>query len=263
MKKIIVGILTAAIAASLFAGCGKKEESLNSLDSVKKAGKLVIGLEDSYPPMEFRNAKNELMGFDIELGDEVAKKLGVKAEYVNTDFNGIILALNASKFDMILSGMSITDKRKEAIDFSEPYVMGGQVIAIKKGNAAITKAEDLKGKVVACQLGSIGDNVASAMKELKDVKKYDKITEAFQELSAGRVDAVIMDAQVGGYYTTQKPGEYEVLNKVISEEPMGMGFKKSDKELKAAVDKAIDELKKDGTLSKLSVKWFGFDAYKK
>lgn len=263
MKKTFVLLLTLTLTASLFAGCGTSKENLNSLASVKKSGKLLIGLEDSYPPMEFRDSKNNLVGFDIDLGNDVAKKLGVKAEYVMTDFNGIILALNASKFDMIVAAMSITDKRKEAIDFSVPYVTGGQIIAVKSGDTSIKSEEDLKGKVVGCQLGSIGDTTSSAMKGLKEVIKYDKIAQALQELSSGRVNAVVMDAQVGGYYTTKKPGEYTILSKLISEEPIGIGLKKGDNELKNATDKAILELQKDGTLTKLSIKWFGFDAYKK
>ena len=256
-------ILTVTVAGALLVGCGQKQESLNSLEAVQKAGKLTIGLDDSYPPMEFRDSKNNLVGFDVDLGNEIGKKLGVTTEYTTTDFNGILLALTSSKFNIILSGMSITDKRKESIDFSDAYVMGGQVVAIKKGNTSIKSLEDLKGKVVACQLGSTGDTAATAMKGLKEIKRYDKITEAFQELSVGRVDAVIMDAQVGGYYVAKKPGEYDVLKDVITEEPMGIGFKKEDKELRAAVQKALDELKADGTLSKLSEKWFGFDAYTK
>jgi polar amino acid transport system substrate-binding protein len=263
MKKFMSIILTVTMAGALLVGCGQKQEKLNSLEAVQKVGKLTIGLDDSYPPMEFRDSKNELVGFDVDLGNEIGKKLGVKTEYTTTDFNGILLALTSSKFNIILSGMSITDKRKESIDFSDTYVMGGQVVAIKKGDTSIKSLEDLKGKVVACQLGSTGDSAATAMKGLKEVKKYDKITEAFQELSAERVDAVIMDAQVGGYYVAKKPGEYDVLKDVISEEPMGIGFKKEDKELKVAIQKALDELKADGTLSKLSQKWFGFDAYKK
>jgi polar amino acid transport system substrate-binding protein len=263
MKKFMTIILTVTLAGSLLVGCGQKQEKLNSLEAVQKAGKLTIGLDDSYPPMEFRDSKNILVGFDIDLGNEVGKNLGVKTEYITTDFSGIILSLTSSKFNMILSGMSVTDERKKSIDFSDTYVMGGQVVAIKQGNASIKSLEDLKDKVVACQLGSTGDTAATAMKGLKEVKKYDKITDAFQELSVGRVDAVIMDAQVGGYYVAKKPGEYDVLKDVISEEPMGIGFKKEDKELKIAVQKALDELKADGTLSKLSQKWFGFDAYKK
>ncbi|MBZ9607749.1 ABC transporter substrate-binding protein [Clostridium estertheticum] len=263
MKKIVSIILTVTIAGVLLVGCGQKQEKLNSLEAVKKAGKLTIGLDDSYPPMEFRDSKNNLVGFDVDLGNEIGKKLGVETEYTTTDFNGILLALTSSKFNVILSAMSITDKRKESIDFSDSYVMGGQVAAIKQGNTKIKKLEDLKGKVAACQLGSTGDTAASAMKGLKEVKKYDKITEAFQELSSGRVDAVIMDAQVGGYYVSKKSGEYEVLTDKISEEPIGIGFKKEDKELRTAVQKALNELEADGTLSKLSQKWFGFDAYKK
>ncbi|MEK6266768.1 MAG: ABC transporter substrate-binding protein [Clostridium sp.] len=263
MKKFMSIILTVTMVGVLFVGCGQKQENSNSLEAVQKSGKLTIGLDDSYPPMEFRDSKNELVGFDIDLGNEIGKKLGVETEYTSTDFNGIILALTSSKFNIIISGMSITDKRKESIDFSDTYVMGGQVIAIRQGDTAIKNLEDLDGKVVACQLGSTGDTAATAMKGLKEVKKYDKITEAFQELSSERVDAVIMDAQVGGYYVAKKPGEYEVLKDIISEEPMGIGFKKEDNELRVEVQKALDELKADGTLSKLSVKWFGFDSYKK
>ena len=257
MKKIMSVVLAVTLASSLLVGCGTKQENsenLNSLEAVQKSGKLTIGLDDSYPPMEFRDSKNELVGFDVDLGNEIGKKLGVKTEYITTDFSGIILSLTSSKFNMILSGMSITDKRKESIDFSDTYVMGGQVVAIKQGNTSIKSLEDLKGKVVACQLGSTGDTAATAMEGLKEVKKYDKITDAFQELSSERVDAVIMDAQVGGYYVAKKPGEYEVLKDVISEEPMGIGFKKDDKELRAAIQKALDELKSEGTLSKLSEK---------
>lgn len=263
MKKFMSIVLTVTMAGALLVGCGQKEEKLNSLQAVQKAGILTIGTDDSYPPMEFRDSKNNLVGFDVDLANEIGKKLGVKIEYVTTDFNGILLALNSSRFNVILAALSITDKRKESINFSDSYLMGGQVVAIKQGNTTIKKLEDLKGKVVACQLGSTGDAAATALKGLKEVKKYDKITEAFQELSSERVDAVVMDAQVGGYYVAKKPGEFEVLKDRISEEPMGIGFKKDDVELKAEIQKALDELKADGTLSKLSETWFGFDAYKK
>ena len=263
MKKIMSIVLTVTMAGALLVGCGQKQEKLNSLQAVQKSGKLTIGLDDSYPPMEFRDSKNNLVGFDIDLGNEIGKKLGVKTEYTTTDFNGILLALNSSRFNIILAALSVTDKRKETIAFSDTYLMGGQVLAVKQGNTSIKSLKDLNGKVIACQLGSTGDSAASGIKGVKEVKKYDKITAAFQELSSKRVDAVVMDAQVGGYYVSKKPGAYEVLKDRISEEPIGVGFKKDDKELKAAVQKALNELKADGTLSKLSQKWFGFDAYKK
>ncbi len=271
MKKIAAILLSITIGATLLVGCGSNKtqnkennkQSVNSLERVKKAGKLKIGLDDSYPPMEFRDEKNNLVGFDIDFANELGKKLGVEVEFTPTEWKGILLALQSGKFDAIISGLSITEERKKSIEFSEPYVMGGQVIAVKKGNASIKKLDDLKGKVLACQMGSTGHKAAEKMEGLKEVKPYDKITEAFTELSIGRIDAVIMDAQVGGYYLAKNPGKFEVLEQKVSEEPMGIGFKKEDKELKEEIQKAINELKEDGTLSKLSVKWFGFDAYKK
>jgi len=263
MKKFMTIVLTGIMASTLLVGCGQKQEKLNSLATVQKAGKLTVGLDDSYPPMEFRDSNDKLVGFDIDFGDAVGKKIGVKTEYITNDFNGMVLALGSSKFNVIISAMSITDDRKKSINFSDSYVMGGQVAIIKEGNTKINKIDDLKGKIVACQLGSTGDTAATAMKGLKEVKRYDKITDAYQDLSIGRVDAVVLDAQVGQYYVAKKPGQYKVLDEQISKEPIGIGFKKQDVELQVAVQKAINELKADGTLSKLSQKWFGFDAYKK
>lgn len=277
MKKVGIILLVFIMGLTLLVGCGKESaasnskstagtetKSDNSLDTVKQAGKLVVGLDDAYPPMEFRDEKNNLVGFDIDLANEIGKKLGVKVEFMTTEWNGILLALQSKKFDMIVSGLSITEERKKSIAFSEPYVMGGQVIAVKAGNDSIKTLADLKGKKVGCQMGSTGQKAAETnLKDIKELRKYGKITEAFSELSIGRVDAVIMDAQVGGYYIAKKPGEFVVLKEMVSEEPMGVGFKKEDKQLQNAIQKAIDELKADGTLSKLSVKWFGFDAYKK
>lgn len=263
MKKVAIFVLALVMGVSVLTGCGKTSEG-NSLERVKKAEKLVVGLDDSYPPMEFRDEKNNLVGFDIDLSIELGKKLGVKVEHMPTEWNGILLALQSKKFDMILSGLSITEERAKQILFTEPYVMGGQVIAVKAGNDSIKTLADLKGQIVACQLGSTGQKAAETnLKDIKELRKYSKITDAFSELEIGRVGAVIMDAQVGGYYISKKPGKFIVLDEMVSEEPMGIGLRKEDKDLKDAIDKALKELKEDGTLSKLSVKWFGYDAYKK
>ncbi len=262
MKKFVKILIPLFFIVTVFAGCGKKQENLSTMEKVKQTKKLVVGIEEGYPPMEFRDENKNLVGFDVDFANEVGKRLGVTTEFFVVDFSGLIMALNAKKFDVAIASISITDKRKESIDFSEPYIMGGQILAVKNGNTSIKGVNDLKGKVLGCQLGTTGENVASTIKGIKELKKYDKITEAFYELSSGRVEAVVMDAQVGGYYTTKKPGEYEVLKGIISEEPMGIGYRKEDKELREAIDKIVDDMKKDGTLSKLSIKWFGFDSYK-
>ncbi|OFI01565.1 cystine-binding periplasmic protein precursor [Clostridium acetireducens DSM 10703] len=267
MKKLITLVLSVVFIFTMFIGCGNsnkdaKDSNMNSLERVKKSGKLTMGLDDSYPPMEFRDSQNNLVGFDIDLGKEIAKKLGVKPEFTITDFNGIILSLKSSKFDMILSTLSMTEKRQKEVLFTEPYIVGGQIIAVKKGNTSITKAEDLKGKLVGYQLGSTSENAARKIEGIKNLKSYDKVTEAFHDLSLGRIEAIIVDGQVGGYYMKKDGGDYTILKEKLTKEPVGIGFKKEDKELRDAVQKAIDELKKEGTLSKLSIKWFGYDIYK-
>ncbi|MEY8000602.1 ABC transporter substrate-binding protein [Clostridium sp. Mt-5] len=267
MKKISIIVLSVIMVFALFTGCGSSSTSNssgedNSLQRVKDSGKLSIGLDDSYPPMEFRNDKNQLEGFDIDLGKELAKKLGVKYNPVVTDFNGIVLALQSGKFDVILATLSITDERKKSIDFIGPYINGGQIIIVKAGNTSIRTRNDLKNKIVGVQLGTTGEQAANKISGIKEIKKYDKITEAFHEVSIGRVDALICDSEVGEYYVAKDKTGYSVLKDKLTKEPVGMGIKKKDKKLQGALNKALEDLKKDGTLSKLSIKWFGHDIYK-
>ncbi len=271
MKKKSAVLIIIAVLVSLLAGCGSNNGKTKSEDTkkdssfqkIKDGGTLKIGLDDSYPPMEFRDEKNNLVGFDIDLGNEIGKKLGVKVEYMPTDWNGIILALKSGKFDVILSSLSMTEERKKEIDFAGPYLEGGQIIAVKKSNNDIKSSADLKGKTVGCQLGSTGEQAANKVEGIKELKKYDKGTEAFHDLSIGRVEAVIMDGQVGGYYNKKDGDAFKILGEKLTKEPEGIGIKKEDKELKDKLQKVLDELKQDGTLSKLSIKWFGYDVYKK
>jgi polar amino acid transport system substrate-binding protein len=293
MKKFMILLLSIVITASLFAGCSKKdtassaqatpsaaadnsskqEDVLTSIskndsiaavlpDNIKSAGKIMIGLDDSYPPMEYRDDKNNLIGFDVDLGNAIGKKLGINIEWVPTAWDGILPSLKSKKFDMILSSLSITDDRKKEIGFSAPYISGGPIIITKKDSAAGSGVDSIKGKVVGVQLGSTGETAVEATKAAKEVKKYDKITEAFLDLAAGRVDAIVADDQVGRYYMGLEDGKYTSPGK-LNEEPLGIGFRQEDKALTDVVQKAIDELKADGILSKLSMKWFKTDYYAK
>lgn len=264
MKKSLALILLVIFVVTMAVGCAKEQPSTNSLEKVKTSGVLTMGLDDSFPPMEYRDDKNTLVGFDIDLGEAISKKLGVEAKFVTTDFSGIIEALKTNKFDIILSTLSITDDRKEKILFSEPYIMEGQIVAVSKDSAGtILTPADLTGKIVACQLGSTGEEAAKTLNGLKELKTYDKITEAFHDLSIGRIDAVVVDELVGRYYISTAADNYSVLADKITDEPVGMGFKKEDTALQAAVQKAFDDLKAEGTLSEISQKWFGTDIYSK
>ncbi|HBC95819.1 MAG TPA: amino acid ABC transporter substrate-binding protein [Clostridium sp.] len=270
-KKIITIGLSVICTAVLLAGCGGSgntsqngQGSQDTLEKVKKSGVLKVGLEDSFPPMEFRDSQNKLQGFDIDMANAIAKKMGVKAQFISTEFNGIVLALKSGKFDTIISGMSITDDRKKQIDFSKPYVENYQIIVTKSGNSSVKSSKDLDGKRVGVGLGTTSEQVVKKFKNIKEVKKYDKTTEELQDLLIGRLDAVVVDEPVGKYYISKsnKKSQYNVLSEKLSKEPMGIGFKKGDKKLEAEVQKTFDELKKDGTMSKISTKWFGEDIYK-
>ncbi|BAH05933.1 ABC transporter substrate-binding protein [Clostridium kluyveri] len=265
-KKAIVSLVMIIFTVALFTGCGNNSgnETQNSLEKVKKAGVLKIGLEDSFPPMEFRDSKNVLQGFDVDMANAIGEKLGVKTEFVGTEFNGIVLALKSGKFDVIISGLSIDEDRKKEIDFSEPYIENSQIIITKVENDTIKTSKDLEGKIVGVGLGTTSEKVAKELTGLKEVKKYDKTTEELQDLLIGRIDAVIVDEPVGKYYISadDKKGKYTVLNEKLTSEPMGIGFRKGDKELEEAVQRAVNELKEDGTMSKISAKWFGEDIYK-
>lgn len=265
MKKTIKLLAIFMVSCFVMVGCSNSNDSLenlNSLEKVQENKELLIGLNDTYPPMEFRDESHNLVGFDIDLGNEIAKKLGVQAKFVANDWKGIIPSLKSSKYDMILSTMTITEERKKEIDFSQPYLVGGQKIVVKSDNNSIKNVDDLKNKVVGVQLGTTGDIAAQKIEGIKDIKKYEGVTEAFNDLSIGRLDAVITDDQVGRYYLKETGENLVVLDAKLSEENVGIGFRKDELELKNEVQKAINELIEDGVMSQLSEKWFGYDFYK-
>lgn len=272
MKKVFSIFIILILSISVFAGCGQSASQStaasststkeNSLDRVKKAGKIVIGIDDTYPPMEFKDKDNKLVGYDIDMANEIAKKLGVKVEFVPTAWDGIFMALQSKKFDVIHSSVSITDERKKTMIFTEPYIYGGNAIFVKADNTTVNSQDDFKGKIIGCQVGTTAQDVLSKMSGMKEVKKYNGMTEAFLDLKNGRIDAVVSDPQVGDYYILTQKDKVRKIKSLLNQEPIGVAFRKDDTDLKDGYQKAMDELKKDGTLSKLSEKWFGHDIYK-
>jgi polar amino acid transport system substrate-binding protein len=232
-----------------------------SWDNVKKAGKIVIGIDDAFPPMEFRTEKNELVGFDIDASKEVAKRLGIKVEHLPTVWDTVILSLKAKKFDVVWSGMSITPEREKEIAFTKPYIMEKQVVVVKKGNKAIKDVKDItEASKMGVQSGSTSEDALKKMnKQFKEVKKYDKNTEALMDLKIGRIDALVVDELVARYEISQSPNVFYVLPTALASEPIGIGLRKEDVALKNKIQKALDSMFKDGTMKKISIKWFGDD----
>jgi polar amino acid transport system substrate-binding protein len=261
-KKILALTITAIMSITLLAGCGAKTSgtSDNSLNDIKKKGEFVVGLDDSFPPMGFKDDKGNIVGFDIDLANEAAKRMGVKAVFKPVAWDGILMSLNNKDIDLIWNGLTITDDRKKQIDFSKVYLENKQIIVVKS-DSNISAKKDLSGKIVALQLGSSSETALNAdsvtAKSIKEIRKFDDNTQALMDLQSGRVDAVVVDEVVGRYYMSKKPGVYKVLDEDFGKESYGVGIRKSDQTFKAELDKTLDAMKADGTADKISEKWFG------
>lgn len=261
MKKVLKLVIIIAIFMSLLVGCGGKGTN-SRLEQIKKSGELKFAMDATYPPMEFVDSKTNLEGFDVDISKAVAKKLGVKAKFINISFDGIFSALQAKKFDVVQCALSVTDERKKTVLFTKPYIYGGSAVYVKKGNSSIKSISNLNGKIAGCQVGTTAQESLSKINGIKKINKYNGSVEEFMDLANGRIDFVACDSVLGDYYALKNKGKVEKAGFSLTKEPIAVGFRKSDTALRDAYQKALDELKKDGTLSKLSIKWFGYDAYK-
>lgn len=260
MKRIISVVLLLVMAGVLFAGCG----STTKTEPAKK--KIVIGLDDNFPPMGFKDEKNNIVGFDIDMAKEAAKRLGIEVEFKGIDWSSKEAELNSKRIDALWNGMNITEERKKNVLFSDPYMESKQLIFVL-ANSPIKSAADLKGKVVGVQQSSIGEEVVTKDEKLKatlkDFKKYPDCVAAFMDLKTGRLDAVVTDEILGRYYMSKEVGAYIAIEQPLGEVGVyGVGFRKDDKELRDKVQNVLNEMKKDGTSAKISQKWFGADIVK-
>jgi polar amino acid transport system substrate-binding protein len=257
-------LMTALLAAVLLQGCGK--EAPVSAAPPPAATVIVVGLDDNFPPMGFRNEKNELVGFDIDLAKEAGKRLGVEVQFKPIDWSAKEAELGGKRVDVLWNGLTITEPRKEKILFTTPYLENHQIIIVAEKSALKTKA-DLKGKVVGVQDGSSAIEAiqkdAETAKSIKELKKFGDNVTALMDLSTGRLEALVVDEVVGRYYAAKKPGEYRVLEENFGTEDYGVGTRKDDAALMGKIQKAMDEMKKDGSAAKISTQWFGKDIIKK
>lgn len=260
MKKIkgIALVTTLVLALGVFAGC---------VDSGKPAigdsGKEVLkmGVEDTYPPYEFKNEANETIGFDIDLANAIAEKLGMELEIVSTSFDGIFTGLNAGNYDVIISAVSMTPGRMETMLFSEPYLSNGQVIVTKKDGINITKHEELTGLNVGVQLGTTADTAAEkyAKENNFEVIKYDEIIQTFTAMKAGHVDAIAVDYAVAIDYVAKDPESYQLSNVMLTNEPIAVVIKQGNEALQEKINQALKEIRAEGKLKELSMEWLGDD----
>lgn len=251
------------------AGCGGKQAAETGASSGSGAGKIVVGLDDNYPPMGFKDENNEITGFDVDVAKEAAKRLGREVEFKAIDWDSKEAELKSKRVDVLWNGLDITEKRKENMAFSEPYMENRQIVFVRNDKVdSIKSVDDLKGKVVGTQSGGTAEEYIDEHEDfkqgMKDVKKYTDYISAFMDLENGRLDAIVADEITGRYYMSKHPEKLAALEIVVgSVSDFGIGFRKEDTELRAEVQKVMDDMKADGTLAKISEKWFGKDIMKK
>ncbi|MCK6255852.1 transporter substrate-binding domain-containing protein [Fictibacillus sp. WQ 8-8] len=248
MKKLWALLMVSVMLAGVLTACGNNGE---------KKKELTIGTEATYPPFSYRDKKtNEVTGYDVEVAKEVAKRLDMKPKVVPTEWKNMFSSLG-KRFDMVANQVTITPERKKQFAFSSPYTVSGGKVIVNKNNKDIKSIKDLKGKVVGTTQGS--NYAAQAEKAGAKVKYYKGIAQVLTDLDVNRVDAALNDELF--ILTELKNTKYNVkpVGEPFSENKMAFAFKKNDKDLAKKVDKALADMKKDGTLSKLSKKYFGAD----
>jgi polar amino acid transport system substrate-binding protein len=252
--KVSTSAETTVAAAETTASAAEVSEKID-MSKVKtlKEGVLTVGSDCTWQPMEFIEG-DKIVGFDVDLTKAIAEKLGLKLDYQNTAWDGMFPAVAAHKFDMIISSITIYPERKEEMDFSDPYYRIDQSVSVKK-DSGIDSAEKLNGKNIGVQIGTTGELQAKKINGAT-VKTYDDIIMAFEDLKAGRVDAIMCDSPVGDAYAVKNP-EFMTGFKISTDEYYGIGFAKDTPELVKVVNLALSAIKEDGTYNKISETWFG------
>ena len=290
-KKSLVKVLAFVMAAAFsFAGCGVNNGSASkasessaaassttalssptdinaaaqdlSWDKVKEKGELVLGLDDSFPPMGFRDEDNNIVGYDIDLAQEVASRLGVKLKLQPINWDTKEQELNTGNIDCIWNGLTITEDRKKNILFSDPYMNNQQVLVVL-ADSKVNNLADLKGKTLALQAASSAADALNSKGDfkatLKDVIELKDNNMCLLDLKTGNVDAVAMDEIVARYYIQMKSEKYRVLEEGLTGEEYGIGFRTADVQLMTKVNDTLKEMAKDGKITEISNKWFGRD----
>ena len=253
LKKVISIAAVATIAISMV-GCGNsKAEGSNgnesAVEAIKSKGKLVVGTSADYPPYEFHkeiDGKDEIVGFDISIAKQLAADLGVELEVKDMDFDGLLVALQANKVDLVFAGMTPTDERKENADFSDIYYTATHRFILRSGEeTSIKSMDDLKGKKIGVQKGSIQEGIAQANFDAENIKSLAKVTDLVLDLKNNKVDAILVEAPVAEINCEKNDGIAIAKDLVVTDDEGGsaIAMKKGSTELQTEVNKTIKSLK--------------------
>ena len=265
-KMMAVGLAAVSIglaAVSMMAfvtGCGGDTKKANT----ELPKKVVIGLDDSFPPMGFKDEKGEIVGFDIDMAKEAAKRAGMDVEFKAIDWSSKEAELKSKKIDALWNGLTVSPEREKNILFSNTYMKDKQYVIVRNDDDSIKGKADLAGKVVGVQQASTGEAALQndpSGKTVKETKSYADFVSAFMDLGIGRVDAVIADGVIARYLMTKEPGKYKIVEGTdYGVDNFAVGFRKDDTALRDKINGILAEMKKDGTADKIAEKWLGSGA---
>ncbi|WP_366924456.1 transporter substrate-binding domain-containing protein [Metallumcola ferriviriculae] len=276
MKKFTI-LIALMLVLVLAVGCGQggqeqsapdkepkddgTQNAATLLDNIKERGTIKVGTEGTYPPFTFMDESGNITGYDVEVITEVAKRIGVEAEFVPTEWKAVFAGLDSKRFDLIANQVGINEDRKKKYDFSEPYTVSGAQLIVHKDTDDISSVEDLAGKKVGASQGS---NYAEIAEEAGgEMAFYPGANEYLADLAAKRVDAALNDRLFVMEYIMNHPNQnLKVAGEPFNRSEMAFTFRKGSEELVDAVNLALEEMRADGTLAEISQKWFGEDVSK-
>ncbi len=256
-RRAIVGTLALAVVASAAVPAFAAE---NLLNEVKQRGTLQVGLEGTYPPFSFQGNDGQITGFEVEFAEQLAQHMGVKADIKPTQWDGMLAALDSKRIDVVINQVTISDARKKKYDFSIPYTVSGVQALVKRGNqGSIKKPEDLKGKKVGVGLGTSYEEWLRQNVQGVDIRTYDNDPTKYQDLRVGLIDVILVDRLAALDSVKKTGGNLAVTGDAFSRQESGVAIRKGNEDLLKAVNDAISAMQQDGSLTKLSEKWFGAD----
>lgn len=262
MKKIILSLTI--ILTIILSACGGKEE-VDSLQKVLDQGYIILGLDDTFAPMGFRDVDGEVVGFDIDLAKAVAADLGVELRIQPIEWDSKLLELNSGNIDMIWNGLTITEERLENVNFSEPYLNNRQIVLVRTG-FELYSLEDLSGLSVGVQIDSSGQSAIegnSIFSSIGELVKFNTFTEALLDLESERIDVIVIDEIMARYIVSQSTYDVTVTDVSLGDEEYGIGFRLGEDTLRLKIDEILNQLSDDGVTGTISNDWFGEDIFRK
>ena len=242
-NNILKIVIALSIVLAVFVGCQKKEEK----------NKIYVGTNAEFEPFEYRDG-DKIIGFDIDLLNEISKIMGFQFEIVDMQFDGLLPALESKKIDIIIAGMTATEERKQFVNFSDPYYNSKQSIVVQANNTDITSFDNFTGKKVGVVLGYTGDILVSELPNV-EVQKFNTTSETVLALKAQKVDAVVLDYEPAKNYVAQN-SELKLVETDAATEEYSIAMRKDDTEFLAKVNEALKTIKENGTYDALISKYF-------